>query len=169
MVLCFALNRALNGERFINNQYITSPVSLGKVNPTQCEAVTMVAAQVMGNNVAVTVGGCTGHFELNVFKPMILANVLQSIRLLSDSSVSFAKNCIIGIQANKPRIEKLMSESLMLVTALNEHIGYDNAAKIAKTAHEKGITLQEAAELLELVTKEQFTEWVRPENMIGPK
>lgn len=129
----------------------------------------MVAAQVMGNNVAVTVGGCTGHFELNVFKPMILANVLQSIRLLSDSSVSFAKNCIIGIQANKPRIEKLMSESLMLVTALNEHIGYDNAAKIAKTAHEKGITLQEAAELLELVTKEQFTEWVRPENMIGPK
>ena len=141
----------------------------GKVNPTQCEAVTMVAAQVMGNNVAVTIGGSNGHFELNVFKPMILRNVLQSIRLLSDASNSFTKNCVSGIQANRERISKLMNESLMLVTALNEHIGYDNAAKIAKNAHQKGLTLRESALELGILTDEQFTQWVKPENMIGPK
>ena len=129
----------------------------------------MVAAQVIGNNVAVTVGGCTGHFELNVFKPMILRNVLQSIRLTADACVSFTKNCVNGIQANRERIDKLMNESLMLVTALNEHIGYDNAAKIAKNAHKKGLTLRESALELGLLTDEQFTQWVKPENMIGPK
>lgn len=140
----------------------------GKVNPTQCEAITMVAAQVMGNNVAVTVGGSNGHFELNVFKPMILKNVLQSIRLIADSSVSFTTNCVQGIQANRDRIEKLLNESLMLVTALNPHIGYDNAAKIAKNAHKKDLTLRESALELGLLTDEQFDEWVKPEKMLGP-
>ena len=141
----------------------------GKVNPTQCEAVTMVAAQVMGNNVAVTIGGSNGHFELNVFKPMILQNVLQSIRLLADASVSFTKNCVNGIEPNEDRISKLLNESLMLVTALNPHIGYDKAAQIAKNAHKKGLTLKESALELGHVSAEQFDQWVKPEGMLGPK
>lgn len=141
----------------------------GKVNPTQCEAITMVAAQVMGNHVAVTVGGSNGHFELNVFKPMMVRNVLQSVRLIGDSCVSFTNNCVTGIVANRERIDKLMSESLMLVTALNPHIGYDNAAKIAKRAHKDGTTLKEAAVLLGILTEEEFDQWVKPSEMLGPK
>ena len=142
---------------------------VGKVNPTQCEAVTMVAAQVMGNNVAVTIGGSSGHFELNVFMPLILRNVLQSIRLLGDASNSFAVNCVDGITANREHIDKLLNDSLMLVTALNPHIGYDNAGKIARNAHKKGLTLKASAVELGLVTEEQFNEWVKPELMLGPK
>ncbi|EPY80562.1 fumarate hydratase, mitochondrial [Camelus ferus] len=141
----------------------------GKVNPTQCEAMTMVAAQVMGNHVAVTVGGSNGHFELNVFKPMMIKNVLHSARLLGDASVSFTENCVVGIQANTERIDKLMNESLMLVTALNPHIGYDKAAKIAKTAHKNGSTLKATAIELGYLTAEQFDEWVKPKDMLGPK
>lgn len=128
----------------------------------------MVAAQVMGNHVAVTVGGSNGHFELNVFKPMIIKNVLQSARLLGDAAVAFTDNCIDGIIANRERINKLLHESLMLVTALNTHIGYDKAAKIAKTAHKNGSTLKATAIELGFLTAEQFDEWVRPENMLGP-
>jgi len=145
-----------------------SSIMPGKVNPTQSEAMTMVAAQVMGNHVAVTVGGSNGHFELNVFKPVIAYNVLQSIRLIADACVSFTDNCVVGIEANVERIEKLRDESLMLVTALNPHIGYDNAAKIAKKAHKEHTTLKQAALDLGLLTDEQFKEWVRPEQMIGP-
>ena len=140
----------------------------GKVNPTQCEAITMVAAQVMGNHVAVTVGGSNGHFELNVFKPMIVKNVLQSARLLGDAAVAFTDNCIVGIIANRERINKLLHESLMLVTALNTHIGYDKAAEIAKIAHKNGSTLKATAIELGYLTAEQFDEWVRPKNMLGP-
>ena len=129
----------------------------------------MVAAQVIGNNVAVSVGGSNGHFELNVFKPMIVRNVLQSVRLVSDACISFSKNCVVGIQPNKERISTLLNESLMLVTALNPRIGYDNAAKIAKNAHKKGLTLKQSALELEILTEEQFDDWVKPENMIGPK
>ena len=128
----------------------------------------MVAAQVMGNHVAVTVGGSNGHFELNVFKPMIVKNVLQSARLLGDAAVAFTDNCIDGIIANREGINKLLHESLMLVTALNTHIGYDKAAKIAKTAHKNGSTLKATAIELGFLTAEQFDEWVRPENMLGP-
>ncbi len=145
-----------------------SSIMPGKVNPTQSEAMTMVAAQVMGNHVTVTVAGATGHFELNVFKPVIIYNVLQSIRLLADAADSFTRNCVVGIEANTDRIEKLLYDSLMLVTALNPHIGYDNAAKVAKKAHAEGTTLLEAAMELKLLTKEQFGEWVKPEDMIGP-
>lgn len=145
-----------------------SSIMPGKVNPTQCEALTMVCAQVMGNHVAVTIAGSNGHFELNVFKPVIIYNVLQSIRLLSDSIRSFTKNCVAGIEANETRISELMENSLMLVTALNPHIGYDNAAKIAKRAYEDGTSLKKAALDLELLTEEQFDEWVRPEKMTGP-
>uniref|UniRef100_A0A8C1ZX87 Fumarate hydratase, mitochondrial n=1 Tax=Cyprinus carpio TaxID=7962 RepID=A0A8C1ZX87_CYPCA len=141
----------------------------GKVNPTQCEAMTMVAAQVMGNHVAVTVGGSNGHFELNVFKPMIIKNVLNSARLLGDASVSFTNNCVAGIEANTERINKLMNESLMLVTALNPHIGYDKAATIAKMAHKEGLTLKATAVKLGYLTEEQFEQWVRPQDMLGPK
>ena len=141
----------------------------GKVNPTQCEAITMVAAQVMGNNVCVTVGGSNGHFELNCFKPMMVANVLQSIRLLADACVSFTNNCVNGIKANHEVISKLLNESLMLVTALNPHIGYDKATVLAKTAHKDGSTLKAAALKLGYVTEDQFSEWVRPEQMLGPK
>ena len=141
----------------------------GKVNPTQCEAITMVAAQVMGNQTAVSVGGSNGHFELNVFKPMMVRNVLQSARLIGDACVAFTDNCVVGIEANRVNINKLLNESLMLVTALNPHIGYDNAAKIAKKAHKEGTTLMESAINLGLLTEEQFKEWVRPEDMLGPK
>lgn len=141
----------------------------GKVNPTQCEALTMVAAQVMGNHVAVSVGGSNGHFELNVFKPLIVSNVLRSIRLLTDSAKSFTSKCVTGIIANEDRIEKLLNESLMLVTALNPHIGYDKAAEIAKYAHKTGITLKASAMKLGYLTSEEFDKWVKPENMLGPK
>jgi len=129
----------------------------------------MVAAQVMGNQVAVTIGGSNGHFELNVFKPMMVRNVLQSVRLLGDACVSFSKNCVMGIIPNKERLDKNLNDSLMLVTSLNPHIGYDNTAKIAKLAHKDGLTLKEAALQLELLTSEQFDQWVRPEKMLGPK
>lgn len=146
-----------------------SSIMPGKVNPTQCEAMTMVCAQVMGNHVAVTIGGSNGHFELNVFKPVIIHNVLHSIRILADSANSFVENCVVGIEADIDRITKLRDESLMLVTALNPHIGYDNAAKIAKKAHKEGTTLKQAAIALKLLTEEQFDEWVKPEEMLGPK
>lgn len=146
-----------------------SSIMPGKVNPTQCEALTMVCAQVMGNNTAVSVAGSHGHLELNVFKPVMIYNVLQAIRLLSDASRSFTDNCVTGIEANTGRIDQLMNESLMLVTALNPHIGYDNAAKIAKKAHADGTTLKEAALELGLLTEEQFAEWVVPAEMIKPR
>ncbi|MEJ2119185.1 MAG: class II fumarate hydratase [Alphaproteobacteria bacterium] len=157
------------GELILPANEPGSSIMPGKVNPTQAEALTMVCAQVMGNNVAVTVGGANGHFELNVFKPVIIYNVLQSIRLIADASVSFADNCVAGIEANETRIRELMQNSLMLVTALNPHIGYDNAAKVAKKAYEDGTTLKEAALALDLLTEAQFDKWVRPENMVGPK
>ncbi|XP_050712946.1 fumarate hydratase, mitochondrial-like isoform X3 [Eriocheir sinensis] len=157
------------GELSLPENEPGSSIMPGKVNPTQCEAITMVAAQVMGNHVAVTVGGSNGHFELNVFKPMMVANVLRSIRLLGDSCHAFVNNCVVGIEANKERIDKLLHESLMLVTALNPHIGYDKAAKIAKTAHKEGSTLKATALKLGYLTEEEFDKWVRPEDMLGPK
>lgn len=157
------------GELSLPENEPGSSIMPGKVNPTQCEAMTMVAAQVMGNHVAITVGAANGHFELNVFKPMIIANVLRSIALLSDASVSFTDNCLEGIVANTQRINQLRDESLMLVTALNPHIGYENAAKIAKTAHKSGKTLRETAIELGLLTGEKFDEVIKPEKMVGPK
>ncbi len=145
-----------------------SSIMPGKVNPTQSEAMTMVCAQVMGNHTAVSIAGSNGHYELNVFKPVMIFNLLQSIRLLADSARSFADNCVVGIEANRERIDSLLHESLMLVTALNPHIGYDNAAKVAKKAYADGSTLKAAAVALELLTEEQFDQWVRPENMVGP-
>ncbi len=146
-----------------------SSIMPGKVNPTQCEALTMVCAQVMGNHVAVTVAGSNGHFELNVFKPVMIYNVLQSINLIASGCNSFTDNCVSGIEANEARIDKLLNESLMLVTALNPHIGYDNAAKIAKKAHAEGTTLLEAGKALKLLTDEQFKEWINPLDMIKPR
>ena len=140
----------------------------GKVNPTQCEAMTMVCAQVMGNHVTVTISGATGHLELNVFKPVITYNVLQSTRLLADAARSFTDKCVIGIEADHERIDELLHRSLMLVTALNPRIGYDNAALVAKKAHAEGTTLKEAAIALGLLTAEEFDELVRPEKMLGP-
>jgi fumarate hydratase class II len=140
----------------------------GKVNPTQSEAVTMLCAQVFGNDVAVNIGGASGNFELNVFKPLIAHNFLQSARLIADGCDSFRKNCAVGIEPNLPRIQKQLEQSLMLVTALNPHIGYDNAAKIAKKAHKEGTTLKEAALALGLVSSQDFDRWVRPEEMTGP-
>ena len=137
-----------------------SSIMPGKVNPTQCEAITMVAAQVMGNHVTITVAGSNGHFELNAFKPVMIYNLLQSIRLLSDSCTTFTDKCVVGITANESRIKQLLKESLMLVTALNPHIGYDNATKIAKKAHADGSTLLQAALALELLTEEEFNQWV---------
>ncbi|XP_069787101.1 fumarate hydratase, mitochondrial isoform X1 [Narcine bancroftii] len=157
------------GELILPENEPGSSIMPGKVNPTQCEAVTMVAAQVMGNHVAVTVGGSNGHFELNVFKPMMIKNVLNSAQLIGDACVSFTDNCVVGIQANTERINKLMSESLMLVTALNPHIGYDKAAKIAKAAHKEGTTLKEMAVKLGFLTAEEFEQWVKPHEMLGPK
>jgi len=157
------------GELSLPENEPGSSIMPGKVNPTQCEAITMVAAQVMGNHVATTIGGSNGHFELNVFKPMIVANVLRSIQLLADSSRMFTTNCVQGIVANEERIAKILHESLMLVTALNPHIGYDKAAKIAKTAHKEGTTLKEAALKLGYLTEQQFNDWVKPEDMLGPK
>merc|ERR1712179_866203 len=157
------------GELSLPENEPGSSIMPGKVNPTQCESITMVAGQVMGNHVAVTVGGSNGHFELNVFKPMMVANVLRSIRLIGDGCVAFTDKCVDGITVNKDRVDKLLHESLMLVTALNPHIGYDKAAKIAKTAHKEGSTLKAMSIKLGYLTEEQFNEWVRPENMLGPK
>merc|ERR1711983_45803 len=149
------------GELSLPENEPGSSIMPGKVNPTQCEAITMVAAQVMGNHVAVTVGGSNGHFELNVFKPLMVANVLRSIRLLADSSKAFTQNCINGITANVEKINKSLNDSLMLVTALNPHIGYDKAAQIAKTAHKNGTTLKQEAVSLGFLTEAEFDEWVR--------
>ncbi len=146
-----------------------SSIMPGKVNPTQCEALTMVCAQVMGNNTTVSFAGSQGHFELNVFKPVIAYNTLQSIRLLSDSAISFTDKCVVGIKANEDRIRSLMEQSLMLVTALAPVIGYDNATKIAKTAHKNGTTLKEEAVNLGFVSAAEYDRIVRPENMIRPK
>ncbi|MFW5680282.1 MAG: class II fumarate hydratase [Pseudomonadota bacterium] len=156
------------GELSLPENEPGSSIMPGKVNPTQCEAMTMLACQVIGNHVAVTVGGSNGHFELNVFKPVMAYGVLQSTRLLADGARSFTDNCVVGIEANEDRIAKLLHESLMLVTALNPKIGYDNAAKVAKKAHAEGTTLKEAALALGLLTAEEFDQWVRPENMLGP-
>ncbi|MDX2094528.1 MAG: class II fumarate hydratase [Alphaproteobacteria bacterium] len=157
------------GELSLPENEPGSSIMPGKVNPTQSEAMTMVAAQVMGNHVTVTVGGSNGHFELNVFKPVIIFNVLQSIRLIADACNSFTDHCVVGIEANTGRITQLLNESLMLVTALNPHIGYDNAAKVAKKAHKEGSTLKAAAIALGLLTGEQFDQWVIPSEMIAPK
>lgn len=155
------------GEIIIPENEPGSSIMPGKVNPTQCEALTMVCAQVLGNDVAVSAGGMTGHFELNVFKPMMIFNLLNSARLIGDSCESFNDNCAIGIEPNYPVIKEKLENSLMLVTALNTHIGYENAAKIAKKAHKEGTTLRKAAIDLGLVTDQQFTEWVKPEDMTG--
>lgn len=157
------------GELLLPENEPGSSIMPGKVNPTQCESITMVAAQVMGNQTAVSIGGSNGHFELNVFKPMIVRNVLQSTRLLGDACQSFSKNCVRGIRVNRKRVEQLLNESLMLVTALNPHIGYDKAATIAKTAHKDGATLKETAVKLGYLTEEEFDEWVQPRGMLGPK
>ena len=146
-----------------------SSIMPGKVNPTQSEAMTMVAAQVIGNDTAINVGGSSGNFELNVFKPVMIYNLLQSIRLLADSCRSFNDHCVAGIEPNKTQIEKHLNGSLMLVTALNPHIGYDNAAKVAKKAYQENTTLKESAVALGLLTEEEFDEKVRPEKMTGPK
>ncbi|KAJ6710563.1 ASPARTATEAMMONIA/ARGININOSUCCINATE/ADENYLOSUCCINATE LYASE [Salix koriyanagi] len=156
------------GELILPENEPGSSIMPGKVNPTQCEALTMVCAQVMGNHVAITIGGSNGHFELNVFKPMIASGLLHSVRLLGDASASFEKNCVRGIQANRERISKLLHESLMLVTSLNPKIGYDNAAAVAKLAHKEGSTLKEAALKLGMLTAEEFDTLVVPEKMIGP-
>lgn len=155
------------GEIVIPDNEPGSSIMPGKVNPTQPEALTMVCAQVIGNDVAVSIGGSTGHFELNVFKPVIAANVLQSARLIGDACVSFSEKCAEGIEPNHAIIKQHMENSLMLVTSLNTHIGYENAAKIAKKAHKENKTLREAAVELGLVTSEQFDQWVRPEKMVG--
>ncbi|MBY0434043.1 MAG: class II fumarate hydratase [Cyclobacteriaceae bacterium] len=154
------------GEIVIPDNEPGSSIMPGKVNPTQPEAITMVCAQVIGNDVAVSVGGSMGHFELNVFKPVIAANVLQSARLIGDACISFTDKCAVGIEPNLPIIKQHMENSLMLVTSLNTHIGYENAAKIAKKAHKENKTLREAAVELGLVTSEQFDQWVRPEKMV---
>jgi fumarate hydratase class II len=157
------------GEIRIPENEPGSSIMPGKVNPTQSEAMTMLAAQVLGNDVAVNIGGALGNFELNVMKPLIIHNFLQSARLLADGAVSFEEHCAIGIEPNRERIEQLLHGSLMLVTALNPHIGYDKAAKIAKHAHAKGITLRESALELGFLTAEQFDAWVKPEDMVSEK
>ena len=157
------------GELSLPENEPGSSIMPGKVNPTQCEAMTMVCAQVMGNNAAVSLAGSQGHFELNVFKPVIAYNVLQSIRLLADASRSFTDKAVVGISANEERITELMARSLMLVTALAPHIGYDKATTIAKTAHKNGTTLRQEAVRLGYVSEADYDVWVRPENMIAPK
>jgi fumarate hydratase class II len=156
------------GELSLPENEPGSSIMPGKVNPTQCEAITMCCAQVMGNHTAVTVGGSNGHFELNVFKPLIIKNVLHSIALLGDSCESFNLNCVAGMTANREKIAAIVNESLMLVTALNPHIGYDKAAHIAKTAHKEGTTLKASALKSGFVTEEQYDQWVVAEHMLGP-
>jgi len=155
------------GEIIIPSNEPGSSIMPGKVNPTQCEAITMVCAQVMGNDVAITVGGMQGHYELNVFKPLMAANFLQSARLIGDACISFDKNCAQGIEPNYENLKKNLNNSLMLVTALNTKIGYEKSAKIAKTAHQNGTTLKEESINLGYLTSEEFDEWVCPENMCG--
>ncbi|MRS21222.1 class II fumarate hydratase [Enterobacteriaceae bacterium RIT692] len=155
------------GELAIPENEPGSSIMPGKVNPTQCEALTMLCCQVMGNDVAVNIGGASGNFELNVFRPMVIHNFLQSVRLLADGMDSFNHHCAIGIEPVRERIDQLLNESLMLVTALNTHIGYDKAAEIAKKAHKEGLTLKGSALKLGYLTEEQFDEWVRPEEMVG--
>ncbi len=155
------------GEIFIPENEPGSSIMPGKVNPTQSEAMTMVCAQVMGNDVAISVGGMNGHFELNVFKPVMIYNLLMSANLIGDACNSFNEHCAVGIEPNREFIDKNLENSLMLVTALNTHIGYENAAKIAKKAHKENKTLREAAIELGLLTSEQFSEWVKPEEMVG--
>jgi len=155
------------GEILIPENEPGSSIMPGKVNPTQSEALTMVCAQVVGNDVAISIGGMTGHYELNVFKPVMAANALQSAQLIGDACNSFNENCAVGIEPNHTRIKELVNNSLMLVTALNTKIGYEKAAKIAKTAHKKGTTLKEEAINLGFVTAEEFDAWVKPEDMIG--
>ena len=157
------------GELILPENEPGSSIMPGKVNPTQAEALTMVCAQVMGNDAAVGFAGSQGHFELNVYNPMMSYNVLQSMQLLGDAAGSFTDNMVVGTQANRPRIEKLMKESLMLVTALAPTIGYDNATKVAKTAHKNGTTLREEAVGLGFVTEDEFDRIVRPEQMVGPE
>ncbi|MEM1046409.1 MAG: class II fumarate hydratase [Pseudomonadota bacterium] len=157
------------GELSLPENEPGSSIMPGKVNPTQCEAMTMVCAQVMGNQTAISVAGSQGHFELNVYKPVMAYTFLQSVRLLADSCVSFAERCVVGIEANTDTIAELMNRSLMLVTALAPKIGYDNATKVAKTAHKNGTTLREEAVGLGFVTEEEFDAVVRPEQMLGPK
>ena len=157
------------GELLLPANEPGSSIMPGKVNPTQCEALTMVCAHVMGNHTAISVSGSNGHFELNVFKPVMIYNLLQSIQLLADGMRSFTDNCLVGIEINKDRIETLLNESLMLVTALNPHIGYDKAAKIAKNAHEKGLSLKQSALELELLTEEEFHKYVVPADMVKPR
>jgi fumarate hydratase class II len=156
------------GEISIPENEPGSSIMPGKVNPTQCEALTMVAAQVMGNDVTIGIAGATGHFELNVFKPVIIHNLLESVRLLTDACLSFEEHCAVGIEPRRDVIQKHLDESLMLVTALNPSIGYDNAAKVAKFAYKKGITLRQAAIELALVTGDEFDRVVRPEKMVSP-
>ena len=155
------------GEIIIPANEPGSSIMPGKVNPTQCEALTMVCAQVMGNDVAITIGGTQGHYELNVFKPVMAANILQSATLIGDACTSFTENCVNGIEANQSRIDELVQNSLMLVTALNTRIGYYKAAEIANKAHVEGTTLKSAALALKYVTEEEFDAWVRPEDMTG--
>lgn len=155
------------GEIIIPANEPGSSIMPGKVNPTQAEALTMVCAQVMGNDVAINIGGSNGHFELNVFKPMMISNFLESARLIGDACRSFNENCAVGIEPNRTRIEENLNNSLMLVTALNTHIGYEKAAEIAKKAHKEGTTLKEAALGLNYLTEEEFDEWVDPSRMIG--
>jgi fumarate hydratase class II len=159
--------RAGIGELLLPENEPGSSIMPGKVNPTQAEAMTMVCAQVMGNHTTITIAGAQGHFELNVFKPVIAFNLLQSIRLLADACDSFAANCIEGIQANEARIRRLLESTLMVATALNPHIGYDNAAKIVKKALAEDIGVREAAIASGLVTAEQYDAWVKPEDMLG--
>ncbi|EOZ1492082.1 class II fumarate hydratase [Enterobacter asburiae] len=155
------------GEISIPENEPGSSIMPGKVNPTQCEAMTMLCCQVLGNDVAVNLGGASGNFELNVYRPMVIHNVLQSIRLLADGMESFNEHCAVGIEPNRERISQLLNESLMLVTALNTHIGYDKAAEIAKKAHKEGLTLKASAPALGYLTEEDFDAWVRPEAMVG--
>ena len=155
------------GEIFIPENEPGSSIMPGKVNPTQCEALTMVCAQVMGNDVAITIGGTQGHYELNVFKPVMAANFLQSAELIGDACVSFDEHCAVGIEPNYTRIQELVDGSLMLVTALNTKIGYYKAAEIAKTAHKNGTTLKEEALRLGYVTEQEYHEWVDPKKMVG--
>ena len=155
------------GEIIIPANEPGSSIMPGKVNPTQCEALTMVCAQVIGNDVAISVGGLQGHYELNVFKPVMAANVLQSAQLIGDACVSFDENCAIGIEPNYEVIKTLLNNSLMLVTALNTKIGYYKAAEIANTAHKNGTTLKEEAINLGYVSAEDYDEWVKPEDMVG--
>ena len=155
------------GELSIPENEPGSSIMPGKVNPTQCEAMTMLCCQVMGNDVAVNMGGASGNFELNVFRPMVIHNVLQSVRLLADGMESFNEHCAVGIEPNRERIDQLLNESLMLVTALNTHIGYDKAAEIAKKAHKEGLTLKNAALALGYLSADEFDRWVRPQEMVG--